>query len=333
MNTNFKIYENFSAELKEIWQKYYTEKKGPYNGSYDWCYIWFKHFGKDKKLFVITAWDDVNIKLLAPFYKKGNTLYSIGSCPDFYDGLEVLYEDGDYLLEFINFIIEHQWEMDFRFIRSDTDFFRYLLRRIEQERVYKVNIYGYTLKPLIYADKERSNNLRKRCEKREKLARRDFNSELKYDFSPEKNEKHLEEFINFHQSKWKTFESQQTKDFITDLYFNFDHTVLSRLYFEGSNESLAYEFKYKGLNNVLHKSIFSYNDLYSVISPGLCALHYDLSLDIDHIDYGRGSYEYKYFFTNKEDAVLNIRASLSWKRHRWFFYPLRAIKNKLLGGM
>ena len=139
-----------------------------------------------------------------------------------------------------------------RLISPGSEFFKCLLRRFEQEKIYKVNIYSYTVKPLIYKTEKFKNSLTKkykRLKRKENLAKRDFNDELKYDFNSVKNEKHIKEFMNFHQKKWDIFKSHKMRDFIKDLYLHQDFVMLSRLYLKNSDRSVAYSFKYKSLNN------------------------------------------------------------------------------------
>lgn len=325
----FKISRNFSEDLCEKWGSFYQQKGGSYNLSSEWCKTWFKHFGKEKELFIITGWQEDALMLVAPFYRKKNRLFALGSYPDFYDGMEILYDDNEFLMGLVNFIIEQKLEMDFKFVPSDSLFFKYLLRRLEQENIYKLSLYGYTMKPLVYKEKEREKKLEQKFKKRGRIAKREINDEFAYSFDTEKKQEYLEEFINFHKSKWTTFKSEDARKFITDLYYNSNLAILSRLYLKNSDKTLAYEFKYKGSNNVLYKSIFSFNHDYSTLSPGLCLLHYDLSRDINYIDHGRGSYEYKYLHTSKEDAILCLKADLSWKRYRKIYYFLKNIKERI----
>ena len=333
----FKIYEEFTPELQEIWQEFYKKNPGIYSSSFEWCQTWFRYFSKDKNLFVITIWQDESLKLIAPFYKKGNKLYGIGSSPDFYDTFCILYEDRNYLLDLVNFIIEKNFEADLRLIHPMSEFFQYLLRRMEQENIYKVRIYNYVIKPLIFETNELKMSLQqkyKRLKRKENLAKRDFNDELKYDLITEKNEKYIQEFMNFHKKKWNTFKLPKTQEFIKDLYLNNDFVMLSRLYLKNSNKSVAYSFKYKSPDNVLYNNMFSYNEEFAAMSPGLLVTYYDISSDMaessDHIDYGTGSYKYKYYFANKDEVVLNVKADLCWKQYKRIYLFLKNFKNKLV---
>ena len=332
---NFKIYEDFTADLKEAWQKFYLGEGGAFNLSPEWCQIWFNHFGQDKVLFIITGWEEENIKLIAPFYKKGNKLYAIGS--DFYDEFNILYKNQEDLRTLLNFIYEHNFELDLNFVSSDSDFFKYFIRNNEQQKIYNIKVCSFTTKPLVYKNDElkiNTDRIYKRLKRKEKTAKRDFNDEIKYEFRPEKDKKYFDEFVDIHLKTWDTFKSIKTKDFIEDLYFNLDFTLLSRLSFKNSNQTLAYDFGYMGSDNVLYVNLRTYDNRYAAVAPGLFIIYYNLSrpdilAQIKHVDFGRGAMDYKYFFTDTEKIILNLKANLSWKRYKKIYYPLKKFKERI----
>ncbi len=337
MNLDLKIYNDISPLLEEKWRQLYSDAGRVYNTSYEWCSTWLKYFGDKKELFIIAGWKEGELQLLAPLYKKNGRLHAIGSDPDFYDKFCILCRNRDYSFEFANFLIEQKLELNLKLIYPDCKFFRFLMRRLDQEFSYKPHIHTYLVKPLIYKNEELMNSLSrkyKKLKRKEKLAQRDFNDELAYDFTTEKKEEYIDEFISFHQRKWDTFKSDKAKSFIKDLYLNNDFVVLSRLYLKESDKSVAYSLKYVSPDQILYNNLFSYNDDYAAMSPGLLVPYYDLiseqTSEFDYIDYGTGSYEYKYYFANREEIVLNVRAELCWKQHKNLYFSLKNIKNRLM---
>lgn len=339
MTTNYKIYEDFTPELKEIWQEQYQNAIGSYNSSYEWCYSWFRHFGQGKKLFIITIAEDETVKVIAPFYRKRNRLYAIGSCPDFYDELPLLYESEADLLGLINFIFEHKFTLELRFIPSDSAFLKYFIRKSEQEKLYATKIYNYTVIPYIRKDEHFAQQMakvhKKYLKKRLNMPERKYNDELVYAFNCEKEEKYIDEFMEMHRTKWKTFSSPKNCAFIKDLYLNSDFVFLSRLYFRESGQTLAYAYNYVGTNNAIYFSMCAFNDRYSPLAPGFFITYYDLTYPeipetVSRFDFGRGGTSYKYSFMDKEKVVVCLRADLSWKRHKTIFEPIKMLKEKLL---
>ncbi len=340
MQLTFKIYNDFSPHLISKWQELYKEAGKIYNTSYDWCNVWFRYFGDNRELFLVSGWNGDRLEILAPLYRKGHKLHAIGTDPDFFDKFCILCRNREAAQDFVNFIIENKYEIDFRLVFPDCAFFKYLMRRLDQEFIYKKRIYGYKVKPLICRNEELIASLGrkyKKLKRKEHLAQRDYNDELQYDFFTDKNENYIDEFIYFHQRKWDTFRQKKARDFVRDLYLNNDFVTLSRLHLKNSGKSVAYSFKYQSPDRVLYSNMFSYNEEYSAMSPGLLVTYYDLCSDlvgsVDYIDYGTGSFEYKYYFANKEEIVMNVKADLCWKKHKSVYYFLRQVKNNLTSGV
>ena len=177
----------------------------------------------------------------------------------------------------------------------------------------------------------------KRMRKKENIVREKFNDELKYEFSTEKIPEYFEEFVKFHLTKWSTFKSPQTKNFYRDLYLNNDFTILSRLYLEKSGRSVGYDLKYLGSDKILYGCMSGFDPEFYDVSPGTYLTYQDLLkpelfTTIKHYDLGRGSYEYKYFFTNTEQIVLSLKADLCPVPNKYYPAPIRTFR-KILSNM
>jgi hypothetical protein len=336
MDLAIRIFQSFEPWLCENWQALYRDSGSIYNHSYEWSSTWFSHFGKGKELFIISGWTGDRLELVAPLYRKGGKLYAIGSKPDFLDRFCILCSRSEAAFSFIDFVLENKLELDLRLIYPECEFCRYLLRRLDQEYTYKKDIYCYMVKPLIVKNEELQTSLRRKYKKlrrKEKLAQNYYGDELEYEPLAKKNERYIDEFVEFHQRKWKTFISPETRNFVRDIYLNNDFAILSRLYLKNSDRSVAYSFKYLSPSKVLHNNMFSFDDRYSPMSPGLLVPYYDLMSDaygdITYIDYGAGSYEYKYYFANEEEIALGVKAVLYWKRYRQTRLLLKSLKEKL----
>lgn len=332
---DFKIHEDFSTDLQEKWTELYREKPGPFNSSYEWCGKWFEYFGENKQLCIITGCKDDKIRVLAPFYRVKNRIFALGG--DLYDIFTVLFRDTEDLEALVRFIFTSNLEITLNYILSNSDFFKSLLRANEQEKIYNIRVGGFTSNPIVYKNddlKSRLNSVNKRLKRKEKIAKRDFNEEIEYEFRTIKDEKHFNEFVDLHLKSWNTFKNPLTRNFIKDLYLNCDFTILSRLSFKKSKETLAYDFSYLGQDRVLYPNLRTYNTNFSTVSPGLFIMYYCHSLpeileNYRYIDLGRGAMDYKYFFTDTENVILNLRADLSWKRYKKIYYPLKTFKERI----
>jgi len=335
----FKVYKEFNSELQQIWTNFYSQIGATYSLSYEWCTAWFRHFGEEKELFIITGWEDNDLKFIAPFYinyKKSSKLFLLGTDPDFLDEFDILYKHQSYLLELINFIFEHNFEIDIKFISSEHSFFKYLVRRNEQEKLYDIKVHPYTLKPLVFKQRileENPERKFKELKRKNRIARNEFNDEITYEFNPEKSDRTFDEFLSLHQQKWEALKSKPKSDFLRDLYLNYDFVTISRLFLKNKNITLAYDFKFTPSNKVLYYNICAFNHDYSALSPGSCIFCYELMSDlfkaIKYIDFGNGVFDYKYRFANHEKLILNMQVNLSWKRYKKIYYPLKKIKQRI----
>src|ERR1035437_3420633 len=94
--SGIKVYTEFDSFLVKSWKDLYN-KGANYNLSYEWCSLWFKYFNKKKELYIITYCEDGALKMLAPFYKRKNTVSLIGTKPDLYDEFGIIYESEKYI--------------------------------------------------------------------------------------------------------------------------------------------------------------------------------------------------------------------------------------------
>ncbi|MDD3150546.1 MAG: GNAT family N-acetyltransferase [Candidatus Gastranaerophilales bacterium] len=306
------IYKNFNNEnLITNWQNLY-EKAGNYNLSHKWCKLWFDHFGKGKKLYIITLWNNEKLVLLAPFYIKNNRLFLIGTKPDLYDEFNVLYEKTEFLKKLFDFIDEKKFEINFKHVNSSTEIAKLLAKRISSNGIKTVSTVTETKPERIgeFNPKRKEKDDVKRCKNN---AVKYFNDELKYEFNVSKEIGYIEEFIELHKQRWNGgmfLKKKNLDNFIKQIFLSCDFTFLSRLSLKNANKTVAYHLGFLDSSNNFYSVMPVYNTVYGKISPGKILL-YELMTDlfnrgIKKFDFGRGSEPYKNWFSNHESVLFNI---------------------------
>jgi hypothetical protein len=73
--TDIELFEDLSIYWKELEKRSHSTL----GTSFDWCYSWWKHFGKheQRSLFIVSVWDGTKLVAIAPFYKGYSTFGNI----------------------------------------------------------------------------------------------------------------------------------------------------------------------------------------------------------------------------------------------------------------
>lgn len=309
--SGIKVYNEFTPFLIENWQSLY--KKGAnYNLSYEWCSLWFKYFNKGKELFVITYWEEGNLKLLAPFYKKRNTISLIGAKPDLYDEFNIIYESEKYIIKLLDYIKSSGIQVNFRHVNLETPFAKRLIKWFTHSGIgHKSNV--TETKPCIVGEFKPSKNLKHDVKKCTNNAGNFYNSELEFIFNVDRNEKTIKEFIELHKKRWDggmLVKKANVDKFIEDIFLNTDLITLSCLKLTKENKAIAYLMGYIDSSNIFWSSMSAYNFDYKKISPGKVLLYRlieeSYKKGIVKFDFGRGSEGYKTWFANYDEALFNV---------------------------
>lgn len=331
---NLKIYNEFDENLLIEWNKLFAALKGNYNLSPEWCSIWFKHFGKkDKKLFIYTVWEYDELKLVAPFYINGNTIYLVGSNPDFYDEFNILAASTHYLKDVAADILDKELKVDFRLVNSENDFIKFFLREVDNNKKFSKKIYFSTLKPKANSDFKFEKSFSNRIKRKITSSNNKYNQKLNFEFETSKDSGFFDEMLFWHKKRWSLFQSKEKELFIKDLYYNTDLLLLSRLSHENTENTISFQLSYKYFDKI---SIMAsaFDPVFEIISPSLL-IHYHFfnkafEKEYPHIDFGVGAYPYKYNFTNSDSLILSIKTDSSILRQNDFiFSTLKSIKTKV----
>ena len=267
-----KIYNDFNIELRNIWKEFYTTIGGNYNLSFDWCYIWFKYYGQDKKPFIISLWKDNEIKLLAPFYIFADKLYLIGSYPDLYDEFNIIFKEKIYINDLVHYIIfEKKYCVDFKFINTDSEFAKIFMQKISDTPFLRTKIYGFVPKPSVDLNIEFKKRLTGRIKRGQSKAKTKYNKEIALEFISARNKDTLDEFITLHKNRWNGgwYTQENVEDFTREIFLSTDLVLLARLYFKEDNRTIAYDFIYKDSSNRLWGNQAAHNSQFLDISPSI----------------------------------------------------------------
>ena len=310
--TDIEIFDNFEDEvLQAAWSRLYRQN-APYNLSLYWCRYWARSFLKhNAELYIITLWKGDQPVLLAPLYKVRKRLYLIGSNPDLFDTFSFLYTDPTYLKQLYQYIFKHQFEIDFRYLDSESDVAKLLMKYLYQDQIaYESQVVDTN--PTIDFNTFRINAKEKsdvkRCKNRVSHI---YNSLPVFQSDVTITEQVINDFISMHKRQWDggPFEYLEGFDRFIKQVSEAGLVQLSRLVM--GEETLAYHLAYKNANGSLTSAIPAYNKSFSDISPGKILLYDLISLVQSKgdavFDFGRGGEAYKYWFANKSTILFHVQ--------------------------
>jgi hypothetical protein len=315
-----KVFGDFEESLVKHWQKLY-EKGANYNLSPEWCAIWFKHFKKGKKLYIVTLWEDDELKFLAPLYLKGKRLFLTGTKPDVYDEFGLLYEDIKYVDDFIEYLTTQNLDVSFKHVNSSSEIAKLFIKRFASRGVMQISQITET-KPFIKGEFVPSVNLKSDIKRCKNNAVKKFEQEFVFDFLAPKTDENIEEFIKLHTHRWNGgmfVKKANLIDFVRDILKNSDISVLSRLYMAENNDTAAYGIGYADSGKKYWLGMTAYNFDYKPVSPGKVIVN-DLICETfnrgyGYFDFGRGSESYKSWFAGDEDVLFNISTYMNNRKY------------------
>jgi len=314
----YKIYESFDEELKPHWEELY-KKGGIYNLSLKWCELWWESFNKGKKIHIYTFWENKKLKLLVPFYIKSNRLFLIGTKPDIYDEFNILYENPKYIDKLVDYLVSCPYETGFKHVNSSSDFARKLINRFSGCGIYTVSQVTET-KNRISEKIQQESSIKSDIKRCEKNLEKDLGDEFVFELAANKTQEFIQEFINFHKTRWNggmLVKKANLEKFVRDVYFKDENMLLSRLYMKNTGETAAYCYGYIDSANVYWLSMTTHNHKYRKFAPGKVVLYRLVNSlkekNINTLDFGRGSENYKNEFSDYQDVLFNI---FSYKNKR-----------------
>ncbi|MDD3013834.1 MAG: GNAT family N-acetyltransferase, partial [Candidatus Gastranaerophilales bacterium] len=306
-----KIYSEINSELVNSWQELYN-LGGNYNLSPDWCTLWFKYFKRKRNLYIITIWENDELKLLAPFYIYRNRLSLLGTKPDMYDEFNILYSDVKYINKLIDYIIENKLEINFKHVNCESEFSKVLVKSLSSKGIRYIS-HVTELKPFLNRPFEPKRKLKDDLKRCKNNAVKLYKEELCFEYNIEDRKNYIKEFMTLHKKRWNggmLVKKANLELFVEDLLMRTDLTTFSRLSFSNINQTVAYHLGYVDSNNTFCSSMPVYNTDFKPISPGKVLLNELITevfnKNINKFDFGRGSEPYKSWFSDNESVLFNL---------------------------
>jgi len=328
MNKNeetIEIYQNITDELYSHWEKLYQAGAG-YNLSPYWCKTWLKYFGNSDNVRIITIWEQQELKLIAPFYVRRNKLTLVGTKPDLYDEFNLIYKDKKYIEKLISYVINNNYQINFRHLDSESEFSKELIKFISGNAINQQSHADETKFFIMKDNFKPSVSFRGDVNRCKRNIAKDTGSEYIFEFNAEKTSELIAEFVKFHTQRWgggMLENDSAIVEFLKDI-LKCDFTVLSRLYLSKTNETAALSIGYLDSNNKYAYSMPTYNAAYRKYSPGKVFLYELVNAVFDNgincFDMGRGSEPYKSWVTDKQSILFSIKTNKSrnyYKIHKF----------------
>lgn len=331
MQNNFKIYTEINDELIKIWQDFYNKGAG-YSLSPEWCQLWFKYFKKTRSLYIITLWEEDEIKLLAPFYIYKNRLSLIGTKPDMYDEFNILSLDDSYTNKLFDYIFSNKLEINFKHVNSESKFGKVLIKYLSGKSIKYIS-HVTELKPYLNKPFEPKRKLKDDIKRCKNNAVKLYEDELVFEYNVEDRKAFVEEFLSLHKKRWKggmLVKKANLEKFIEDMLVNTSLITFSRLSLKNQNKSVAFHAGYLDSDNVFWSGMPVYDTDFKAISPGKVLLNDLISetfnKDVEKFDFGRGSEAYKSWFAKEEAILFNVETY----HNRIFVIKIRKFIEKIL---
>jgi len=328
-------------ELEHVWNKVLAKSKDN-NIFLTWEYlsIYWKHFGKGKRLRVLCIEDKDDTIAIAPLRQSR---YGF-STPLNYEVIEplgyrgLMSEGGDYtglilgekenecLHLILNYLIEHDnWDFIYMYDVPETSIIPDLLPKISK----KLSITHETKKGVICPFisipssmdiflKELNSKFRKNLRRCMKNLEKDYQRvELKRYDEFGSVEEAMKIYFELHQKRWKlkhmpgVFSTQEVRDFYRDVAKLFAENGWLALYFLTANdESIAVQYCFE-YEQKTYYALSGFDPDYSRYSIGNLimakVIEECIARKIKEYDLLKGSEQYKFYWTSKYRRNLNIK--------------------------
>lgn len=337
MSYSLKKINSFSLLLKNEWLLIKNENVSfEYNSCFEWCALWWAYFGKQYSLEIHVVYNNDKPECMFPVYRYKGALFPLGTYPDNYDSLSILYSNEKALSFLWSHLIQNEKSFELRYITSESQIAQTLIKSLY---TYRKPYYSsiIDLKPYNNLDsfkpKKKLRDDIKRCKNR--LSDVFDGSTVKLVFHSSSTQA-FDDFVACHIERWDGgpfASSAKTKSFWRSLYLNSDKVLLVSLSVE--SEDIAWMLCMTDNDSQVTSIYPAYNKKYSKYSPGkiLC---YDLMMSLADkkfkiFDFGRGAENYKFWFNHAQHTLINIKYSDSLLCKVFTTDRLRLLFRKFLG--
>lgn len=324
MNVRIVTTDKEFMQLEETWKEIYIQSETDnIFMSWEWCSLWWRHYGQNHKLLVLVVRDEKGISGIAPMMIcKGNVLtlwkpiirFIGGDFADYMDFL-ILRNHDEVIAAIINFLIKiGDWGMiEFKRISESSQnlmSIKECLNKLSYPSSDRVSCVSPIVKiEVAWDDYYKSLNKGLKQDIRTSYNKFKLLGEVSYEnYSEDSMKMLLDVFFEMHKKRQayklgqSPFESQTTRDFFYDLAGTFTKlgwADISALKINGRVISTVFALKNKG---VFYYWLPAFDPEFSKYSPGKVHIHALLKRAFDQqyedFDFMRGDEAYKYKWSN-----------------------------------
>ena len=353
-------YDDFLA-LKDEWANLLEKCNHTVFSTWEWLSIWWKHFGKNKKLLILLAEDHEKPVGIAPlmyyvdktFGLRTRKIQLIGTPQSDYSDFILAEKKEQCLTAFVKYILNEsheKWDcIELKDIPENSQT-SVLLQKIDKiVTVANIRvIHRCPYLPLPSSISELINGLSRKFRKNLRRSQKQLEQNCKLKFidysSPKVCLEGMKNLFELHQKRWKTcgepgvFTNQSVRNFHLNIAESFSRKGWLGLYAMSANDEIVaclYGFKYQ---SKFYYYLSGMNPFYSKYGPGNLLILFVLQKCIDdglkEFDFLRGEEEYKTRWTSlsrKNFDVVLVKKGLcplirDWVARKYRF-GVRSLKN------
>ena len=331
--------ENVFESLREEWQKLFAESESSPFLSFEWLSSWYKWFGANRNLFVLTAYRDNRLIGLLPLCTQekktlGMTVTRLGFIGEEVGGADYLdciarTEDKIEIIPVFFDFLKNETSFDLISLENlsgDSEISKYLQKtnKTKTKNTFRYKNLKTSVCPKIDLNdgwesvlkkSKRASNFKRRLKQLEKMPGFEFRSVT----SPDEINEAFERFFALHEKRWKKDGGSELSghpkliSFQRDLVFEMSQTGLLRfdeVWVEGECRSSVY-----ALDD--GKTFYYYNSGYDLewgqMSVGLVLIGLSVKSAIERgnstYDFLRGEETYKFDWANKQTDLVTVNLS------------------------
>lgn len=345
--TEVDSYSDFIA-LREKWRELLDKCDHSVFSTWEWLSIWWKHFGRDKKLLLLLAEDDNKILGIAPLMYSVYKMFGlrigkiefIGTPSSDYNDLILAKKGEECIKLFIDYILKNfpeKWDcIELKEIPETAQSLSFLNRMPKNVKLRSLRVLHecpYILLPKSFDTlfNQLGYKFRKNLRRNQKQLQQKYKVEFK-DYSTTQSFKEgMERMFDLHQKKWKAkgepgvFANQRVRDFHLEVARSFSQLgwlSLNSLVADGNTVASLYGFRYK---SKLYYYLSGIDPAYNRYSVGnlliLSVLEKCIRDELTEFDFLRGVEPYKYRWSPRSrknfNLVLTKKEFFSWIQN-WF---------------
>lgn len=317
------------CELKDVWNGIlmHSNNNSPFL-TFEWQYNWWRHFGFNKKLFILIAVDREEINGIAPLMLENkfgfNIIKFIGT--GISDDLDfIIKKDKEKIINlFIKFLKDKnskEWDMVFLSdININLNELNNLINKVKHNKL-EVNYRLYTLSPYIAVEKDWDNFIKSKSQRFRKRIRGNFNRIKKNDGleilclkGKEISDTLIEELCEVERKSWKYqngtahFDRFGIKDFYKDILDEFSAKNWIEIWLAKVNGTIvAFDINYN-YDEKIYNQEGSYDLNYPSCGSFLTqiALKNAFDIGLKEFDFLRGNEKYKKLWTDNYRKLYQI---------------------------